>query len=669
MPQPTQPPKPFKLAADLVNLLEGQLKTPSSKRASVVEQVRELLAKGADPNHHPAQLSSLAYALLLHDTSTALVLLEGGADPDAPVASKGLRMAGISSAQESAIKDNMCPLHLCTSLSLPPPATPLPAPTPIESTPHLRPGLMNKEILVEASRMLLEGRAHSAPGAAALNYALGELASPLGTGRVDNATAVSAAALRAAFSFESLPLVKTILGKLVSFEQLTRRDRWGRTALHLSVLSHNIPAAQALLERWDALGPETPSRCALLAVSKGAGNGTAPPPKPFSTSSQLVAPPAQSQAVDSLQRTAEHIAAQRRDMAFLDFLTRAADQRDCSAIHQQPDATGKLAVDYTDSTSRRRTAPRRVAGNEYESSGGWSSASVPPFGGGNAGETDEPDANADADRCDFDVVDASEMTPRDFLLEYLTSSTPVLLRGAANGWDMRRKQTWSKAEFMRRFASTKAFSARIPYARSFGEAAEATTIHDFLLDGGESDMCKFSPPSPTVSSCRLLCTTRASLLPNHRPQRARTDLSLTHHRHFASKDVFSDRLSPRMLDDFPIQPEWLKLDGLVDPMPIAIQYYVGPPGSGAPAHWHCDAWNALAYGRKRWFLNDPTQAMFSKQPVGEFARAGAASNLSQCVQHAGDVMFVPCGWGHAVLNEAESVGVAVELRAEFNLFV
>ena len=114
-PEPTQPSKSLKLAADLVSLLEGQLKTPSSKRASVVEQVRELLADGADPNHYPAQLSALAYALLLHDTSTALLLLEGGADPDAPVASKGLRMAGISAAQESAIKDNMRPLHLCTS--------------------------------------------------------------------------------------------------------------------------------------------------------------------------------------------------------------------------------------------------------------------------------------------------------------------------------------------------------------------------------------------------------------------------------------------------------------------------------------------------------------------------------------------------------------------------
>lgn len=30
------------------------------------------------------------------------------------------------------------------------------------------------------------------------------------------------------------------------------------------------------------------------------------------------------------------------------------------------------------------------------------------------------------------------------------------------------------------------------------------------------------------------------------------------------------------------------------------QMYVGPPGSGAPAHWHGAALNVMAYGKKRW---------------------------------------------------------------------
>lgn len=30
------------------------------------------------------------------------------------------------------------------------------------------------------------------------------------------------------------------------------------------------------------------------------------------------------------------------------------------------------------------------------------------------------------------------------------------------------------------------------------------------------------------------------------------------------------------------------------------QMYLGPPGSGAPAHWHGAALNVMAYGKKRW---------------------------------------------------------------------
>jgi hypothetical protein len=34
----------------------------------------------------------------------------------------------------------------------------------------------------------------------------------------------------------------------------------------------------------------------------------------------------------------------------------------------------------------------------------------------------------------------------------------------------------------------------------------------------------------------------------------------------------------------------------------------------------------------------------------------------RCIQHAGDVIFVPSGWAHGVLNLKESVGIAVEFR-------
>ena len=36
-----------------------------------------------------------------------------------------------------------------------------------------------------------------------------------------------------------------------------------------------------------------------------------------------------------------------------------------------------------------------------------------------------------------------------------------------------------------------------------------------------------------------------------------------------------------------------------------------------------------------------------------------------CEQRAGDILYVPAGWGHAVVNEEPSVGVAVEFVDAF----
>jgi hypothetical protein len=100
--------------------------------------------------------------------------------------------------------------------------------------------------------------------------------------------------------------------------------------------------------------------------------------------------------------------------------------------------------------------------------------------------------------------------------------------------------------------------------------------------------------------------------------------------------------------------------------PPRPQFYLGAPGSGAPFHAHRDAVNALVYGRKQWYLSPPPQALYSTQPAAEWAaerlgeKARPPEHLFMCVQEAGDVLFVPHGWGHAALNLNTSVGVAIE---------
>ena len=36
-----------------------------------------------------------------------------------------------------------------------------------------------------------------------------------------------------------------------------------------------------------------------------------------------------------------------------------------------------------------------------------------------------------------------------------------------------------------------------------------------------------------------------------------------------------------------------------------VQFYLGPAFSGAPPHHHNHAWNALAFGRERWWACYP----------------------------------------------------------------
>ena len=36
-------------------------------------------------------------------------------------------------------------------------------------------------------------------------------------------------------------------------------------------------------------------------------------------------------------------------------------------------------------------------------------------------------------------------------------------------------------------------------------------------------------------------------------------------------------------------------------------------------------------------------------------------SILECVQEAGDILFIPSGWHHGVLNTQESVGIALEL--------
>ena len=109
----------------------------------------------------------------------------------------------------------------------------------------------------------------------------------------------------------------------------------------------------------------------------------------------------------------------------------------------------------------------------------------------------------------------------------------------------------------------------------------------------------------------------------------------------------------------------------------------GPPRSGSSIHVDplaTSAWNALISGQKRWVLYPPDKGLSKPllKPKGigldgesvtwfqkaypmtqtkEWSEVGGCPKSFDVVQNAGEIMFVPDGWWHAVLNITHTVAV------------
>jgi len=109
----------------------------------------------------------------------------------------------------------------------------------------------------------------------------------------------------------------------------------------------------------------------------------------------------------------------------------------------------------------------------------------------------------------------------------------------------------------------------------------------------------------------------------------------------------------------------------------------GPPRSGSSVHVDplaTSAWNALISGQKRWVLYPPDKGLSKPllKPKGigldgesvtwfqkaypmtqtrEWSEVGGCPKSFDVVQNAGEIMFVPDGWWHAVLNITHTVAV------------
>lgn len=253
-------------------------------------------------------------------------------------------------------------------------------------------------------------------------------------------------------------------------------------------------------------------------------------------------------------------------------------------------------------------------------------------------------------------VNIAELSPQDFRKHFLEMANPVILEGATTGWPA--LEHWQKADFLGRYGHLKAkignatdvvlFAGGWHYHRSLGQMP----VSDFM--GGFSQAGSGGPSE----------LDRPFL--------------------FDSRGLFKDE---SIRADFWIPAAFESSFGTGRPAAEAADQRtwpvlsLGEGGAGLPFHNHGDAWLALVYGDKHWFLYPPgTGPVASPQDERDLSAPppGLASSrhwaqtvyptLSEqdkpieCTQQAGELLFVPRGWSHATLNIGESIAVGGQLE-------
>ena len=295
--------------------------------------------------------------------------------------------------------------------------------------------------------------------------------------------------------------------------------------------------------------------------------------------------------------------------------------------------------------------------------GGWSTVPLPAAGSLASA------ALAQAARClaalppsrALRIITNATTLSRQFLTHFFSPGVPFVLRngGRASGQAL-AGVSFTRQALLARAGQCNVTHGQIPYAKGFSapgaraSSPAVTALAQFVREvmGSGSASGSSAPEYVFEASHPLMLDGRSAveLLP---PWLAAAPLAMPPTGAHSSSSSSSSSSAP-----------------LVQGTPKP-QFFLGPAGSGAPMHFHKDAVNILAHGRKQWWLLPPRAAMYSVEPSAAWV-AGGGGACSEClvgVQEEGDVVYVPAGWGHAVLNLQASVGYALEWGTEWHASV
>jgi histone arginine demethylase JMJD6 len=200
------------------------------------------------------------------------------------------------------------------------------------------------------------------------------------------------------------------------------------------------------------------------------------------------------------------------------------------------------------------------------------------------------------------------------------------------------------------------------------DRARARWTDDWLLERFGDDYCQISMDSRTAR--RTFATQMA--LPAYLDTLRSSDAGSQGYLFHSQRDFEG---AQDLLDDLDVPEPILDLG-----VPSLYRFYVGPALTGTLPHFHTYAINALARGRKRWAVyvgpNPQVNRSLVEDSLAQYAGGSQASDwfeaecpvlrdrprirLWEFVQEAGDLVYIPRGFIHAVVNLDQVVGFTVE---------
>jgi len=265
------------------------------------------------------------------------------------------------------------------------------------------------------------------------------------------------------------------------------------------------------------------------------------------------------------------------------------------------------------------------------------------FGSGSELWEGDPVPEGLRSRCDFAVAE-NTIDPALFKELYVDTRTPVLIRNMTSDWPA--SSLWNTAASLsKEYPDTELW---VGYGHDLKEGGVKMTISEFLTHTAANTSVAGERPGYVTDNG--LDNARFEVADQER-----------------SRHPLEDSRFPHVLDSLPASTKVL-----------GMHFTAGGACTGTHIHVHNHAWCALVGGLKWWGIADSGGEFEAPEELEDFhyhardylnhLKMGSAEpwweqrydGMLECVQGAGDFLYVPAGYLHVVVNIWPSIGVAHE---------